>query len=145
MYKRVAILFLLAVGLVVIRTWCTRQPEAPNAEATFLGRGIPAKKPLAALAVNPLIVQLQNKEFNTQTRENAASALGGLNDLRAVDPLIAVLKDKDEPVELRCAAAYALEKLKCYKAQKALDEVKNDNEEVIKVREAATPYHELYP
>ena len=76
-------------------------------------------------AVEPLIAAL--KDADGKLREEAADALGQINDVRAVEPLIAVVKDKKNAALSNAAAA--LGKIKDRRAVEPLIAVLNDKEE----------------
>ncbi len=84
---------------------------------------------IGAPAVEPLIVELKNKE----RRDQAAFVLGRIGDPRAVKPLIAVSKEKDE--HIRRNAATALGQIGDPAAVEALITVLEDEDGIGRKRE----------
>jgi len=83
---------------------------------------------LDSLDIDSLIKDLEAND--SSVRQNAAQALGKINDTRAIEPLIQALKDNDSTI--RWTAAWALGRMNDTRAVEPLSQVLNDNDSKVR-------------
>lgn len=105
--------------------------------------GIEAAKALVKIGDSSALVEaneifirtLEDKRKPTNTRANAATALGWIGNKKAVEPLITALKDSEDHV--RRAAAFAFIKIKDERAVEPLVTALRDKDERVRKRAAS--------